>query len=151
MARRTKIWEIIKNAGYEPLEDEMIIVSYAPENLSDAIIRFLGCSNQFFVLQICRDTLVLVPFSKMTMGLKKEVALEIPFATIKEIRVEEHGLNYTIIIETDQDIIRFSTQQKELSDFRTAGLLGGMGDLEKNWHKENLDHTLQALKEIKRD
>lgn len=84
----------------------------------------------------------------MTLGLKREVAFEIPFTTIKNIQVEECGLNYTILIETDHDIIRLSAQQKELSDFRMAGLLGGMGDFEKNWHKENLDHTLEALKGI---
>ncbi len=74
MAKQKKIWEIMQDAGFEPIENEMIIVSYAPENLSDAVIRFLRCSNQFFILQICRDTLILIPFGKMTLGLKREVA-----------------------------------------------------------------------------
>ena len=47
MAKEAKVWEVIKNAGYEPIENKSIIVSYAPENLSDAIVKFLGLDNQF--------------------------------------------------------------------------------------------------------
>ena len=148
MAKQKKIWEIMQDAGFEPIENEMIIVSYAPENLSDAVIRFLRCSNQFFILQICRDTLILIPFGKMTLGLKREVAFEIPFTTIKNIQVEECGLNYTILIETDHDIIRLSAQQKEISELIMAGLLCGIGDFEKNCYKEHLDYILEALKGI---
>lgn len=71
MAKETKVWEIIKSAGYDPIENKNIIVSYAPRNLSDSIVKFLGCSNEFFVLQICKDALVLVPFGKLMMELKK--------------------------------------------------------------------------------
>lgn len=39
MAKEAKVWEVIKNAGYEPIENKSIIVSYAPENLSDAIVK----------------------------------------------------------------------------------------------------------------
>ena len=70
MAKEAKVWEVIKNAGYEPIENKSIIVSYAPENLSDAIVKFLGLDNQFFVLQICRDELVLVPFGRFSMEQK---------------------------------------------------------------------------------
>ena len=103
MAKQTKIWEIIKEAGYSPLENRNIVVSYAPVNLSESIVKFLECSNEFFVLQICADELVLVPFSKMTRVLKKEVALEIPFDTIEDIQVAASGLNYIITIRTAQD------------------------------------------------
>ena len=82
MAKETEIREIIKSAGYEPVEDRCIIVSYAPENLSDAIVKFFGVSTEFFVLQICENELVLVPFGKLDWGLKKEVTLAIPFDEI---------------------------------------------------------------------
>lgn len=150
MAKQTKIWDIIKNAGYAPIENRNIIVSYAPANISDSIVKFLGCSNEFFVLQICTDELVLVPFSKMTRGLKREVALAIPFSTIESIQVSSSALNYIITIKTENDELRLSTQQKELSDFRLAGLLANE-DIGKNWHKENLDATLEALRVLKND
>ena len=112
-------------------------------------MKFLECSNEFFVIQICADELVLVPFSKMTRVLKKEVALEIPFDTIEDIQVAASGLNYIITIRTAQDELRLSAQQKELSDLRLTGILANE-ELGKNWHKKNLDETLQALKELKK-
>lgn len=68
MAKEAKVWEIIREAGFEPIENKSIIVSYAPANLSDAIVRFLGVSTEFFALQICRDELVLVSFGSLTEG-----------------------------------------------------------------------------------
>ena len=148
MAKQTIIWEIIKDAGYEPIENRNIIVSYAPANISDSIAKFLQCSNEFFVLQICKDELVLVPFSKMTRGLKREVALAIPFNTIESIDVTPSALNYIITIKTKDNELRLSTQQKELSDFRVSSVLANE-NLGKNWHKINLDETLDALRELK--
>lgn len=148
MAKQTIIWEIIKDAGYEPIENRNIIVSYAPANISDSIAKFLQCSNEFFVLQICKDELVLVPFSKMTRGLKREVALAIPFSTIESIDVTPSALNYIITIKTKDNELRLSTQQKELSDFRVSSVLVNE-NLGKNWHKINLDETLDALRELK--
>ena len=154
MPRETNIWEIIKAAGYEPIEKRSIVVSYASSNLSDAIIKFFTEAKEFFVLQICREELVLVPYGKISWGLKKEVTMSIPFSDIQKIEVEPAGLNYHLII--DNKIVRntLSTQQKELSDFRSSGLLGYEGSKNwkrlfmRNWHKENLDATLEALKAI---
>ena len=130
-----------------------VIVSYAPANLSDAIAKFFTVSTEFFVLQICRNELVFVPYSKMSYGIKKEVTLSIPFSQIRKITVEPKGQNYFLIIETDKDDIVLSVQQKELSGFRTSGFLGSETTLKhlifpSNWHKENLDATLEALKKI---
>ncbi len=146
MAKETKVWEILKEAGYEPLENRSIIVSYAPEDLSDAIAKFLSVGTEFYVLQICREEVVLVPFGKMTWGLKKEVALSIPFAQIKGIKIEKKGLNDYLTIETQDSVIRLSTQQKGLSDLRSSSYLGGQ--FGKNWHKKNLDATLEELRKI---
>ena len=80
MATEKKVFEIIKEAGFEPIEDKGIVVKYAPENLSAKIANFF--SMEFYVLQLCRDELVLIPFSTFTLGLKKEVTLQIPYSTI---------------------------------------------------------------------
>ena len=69
MATEKKVFEIIKEAGFEPIEDKGIVVKYAPENLSAKIANFF--SMEFYVLQLCKDELVLVPFSTITAGLKK--------------------------------------------------------------------------------
>ena len=87
MASEKKVWEIIRDAGFDPLEDRGIIVKYAPENLSGKIADFF--SMEFYVLQLCREELVLVPFSTLTAGLKKEVTLQIPYADIRSVEVRE--------------------------------------------------------------
>ena len=148
MATEKKVFEIIKEAGFEPIEDKGIVVKYAPENLSAKIANFF--SMEFYVLQLCKDELVLVPFSTITAGLKKEVTLQIPYSTINSVAVTEDMLNYQIAITTDTDTIHLTAQQKELSGFRSTGMLAFYNDGLKmsNWHKENLDGTLEALKNI---
>lgn len=121
MATEKKVWEIIKSAGFEPIADKGIIVKYAPENLSAKIAQFF--SAEFYVLQLCRDEIVFIPFSTMTAALKKEVTLQIPYSAIKSVEITEDMLNYEITVTTDTDTIRLTTQQKELSDFRSAGAL----------------------------
>lgn len=158
MATEKKVADILREAGYQPLEDRAIIVTYASENLSEKITRFF--TNEFFVLQICEESIVLVPFDKLFLNLKKEVALEIPINQIHEVYVEEDMLNYRIELDTEEGRILLSAQQKELSELRSSGTLAsGMSGLSVgvlgakylkplNWHRKNLDATLQALKEI---
>lgn len=158
MANEKKVSEILREAGYEPLEERAIIVTYAAENMSEKITRFFN--NEFFVLQICQDSIVLVPFGKLFLELKKEVALQIPLESIHAVRVREDMLNYLIELYTDEGTIMLSTQQKELSEFRSSGTLavgtGGLGTgilgakslKSVNWHRKNLDATLHALKEL---
>ena len=147
MAKEAKVWEIIREAGFEPIENKSIIVSYAPANLSDAIVRFLGVSTEFFALQICRDELVLVSFGRLDWGLKKDAALVIPFSEIMDVEIKDAALNYHITIRTEKDVITLSAQQKELSALRSSGMLGG-SLTEGHGHSENLDSTLQMLQEI---
>ena len=61
-------------------------------------------------------------------------------------------LNYQIAITTGTDTIRLTAQQKELSGFRSTGMLAFYSEGLKmsNWHKENLDGTLETLKNIGR-
>lgn len=150
--------EMIKDAGYTPMEDRAIIVTYAPANLSEKITRFF--SNEFFVLQMCESSLVLLPFGRMSFMLKKNVALEIPYDSIHKVEIREDLLNYRIELDTDDGLIALSAQQKELSEFRTSGTLSvGMSGLGsgivgpkelkvENWHRSNLDATLEALKAL---
>ena len=150
--------EIIKDAGYTPMEARAIIVTYAPANLSEKITRFF--SNEFFVLQMCESSLVLLPFGRMSFMLKKNVALEIPYDSIHKVEIREDLLNYRIELDTDDGLIALSAQQKELSEFRTSGTLSvGMSGLGsgivgpkelkvENWHRSNLDATLEALKAL---
>ncbi len=150
--------EIIKDAGYTPMEDRAIIVTYAPANLSEKITHFF--SNEFFVLQMCESSLVLLPFGRMSFMLKKNVALEIPYDSIHKVEIREDLLNYRIELDTDDGLIALSAQQKELSEFRTSGTLSvGMSGLGsgivgpkelkvENWHRSNLDATLEALKAL---
>ena len=159
MATEQKVFEIIQAAGFEPLKDRGMIVKYAPGNLSEKIADFF--SMEFYVLQLCREELVLVPFSTLTAGLRKEVALEIPYSSIRSVEVTEDLLNYQIAITTDTDTIRLTTQQKELSEFRSSGTLAsgvsflntgamstGLFHKSINWHRKNLDGTLAALKSV---
>lgn len=147
MATEQKVWDIVKNAGFDPIQDKGIIVKYAPENLSAKIANFF--SMEFYVLQFCKNELVLIPFSAMST-LKKEIALQIPYPTIRSVEVTEDGLNYLLSITTDTDTFRLTAQQKELSDLRSSGALAFYSEGLKmsNWHKENLDSTLGALKAL---
>ena len=63
MATEKKVFEIIKEAGFEPIEDKGIVVKYAPENLSAKIANFF--SMEFYVLQLCKDELVPVSYTHL--------------------------------------------------------------------------------------
>lgn len=147
MAAEKKIWEIIRDAGFEPLEDCCIVVKYAPENMSARIADFF--SMEFYVLQLCREELVLIPFSQWSAGLQQEIALRIPYSEIQSVAVEPDAFNDRIVITMAGGVIRLTAQQKELSSFRTSGALAGGFDLSaSNWHSENYDRTMGRLKEL---
>ena len=92
--------------------------------------------------------------------LKKDVALEIPYNTIRKVEIKEDMLNWRIELDTDEGMIALSAQQKELSEWRHSGTLSvgmsgfgsgimGSGALKvANWHRSNLDATLEALKAL---
>ena len=44
MATERKILEILREAGFDPIEDRGIVVKYAPENLSARLAQFF-CSS----------------------------------------------------------------------------------------------------------
>ncbi len=151
MATTKRITQVLERLGFDPEEDKSIVVSYAPVNLSDRIRKLFF--NNYYSLSLCRESIVMLPFSTMWMDVKKEVALEMPYSSIYNIKVEEEGLSYRIDIklEDEDETISLMAQQGELSELR----MSGMYSLEdwtfvNNWHKNNLNETLKALKEIGR-
>lgn len=145
MANEVKkfIWE----AGYEPLENRCIIVKYAPANLSEQISAFFNA--EFYVLQMCEHEIVLLPFNTTWGNLRKDVSLVLPYEDIQSVELEDDMLNTVITIRTGSDTIRLTTQQAELSGLRSSGFYATIyaGSF-KNWHKENLDDTLEALRAL---
>ena len=149
MAREIKILENLRELGFEPIENTAILVKYDTPNLSAKIVDFFNI--EYYVLQLCQAELVLIPFSKLTGSLKKEVTLNILFKDISSIDVTATGLNYSIVINSKDGPIELVAQQKELADFRLSSSFAndtflGLGS--KNWHKENLDNTIERLKAI---
>ena len=145
MAR--EVQKFIREAGYKPLEERCIIVKYAPANLSEQITAFFNA--EFYVLQMCEHEIVLLPFNTTWGSLCKDVSLVLPYGDIQSVELEDDMLNTVITIRTGTDIIRLTTQQAALSDLRSSGVYATMfaGSF-KNWHKENLDGTLNALTEL---
>lgn len=151
MLKEKKIEDFFREAGFDAVENECILVRYAPENLSDAVVKFFW--NKWLVLQVCKDSLVFADMKAdglWALALDKEDILEIPFSEIRKIDLEEAGFNYHLTIETEQDSLRFSIQQGELSNWRSTGMITTTWGLDKNnWHKHNMDRTLAVFKELK--
>lgn len=148
MAKEQQVYDVIRSAGFDPIEDRAIIVKHAPRNLSATVASFF--SAEFYVLQMCEKELVMVPFKQLSAALKKEVALEIMYDDIKSVDVAEDGFNYKITIETKEDTVSLLAQQKELSEFRSSGVLSSESNAftTDSWHAENLDDTLKALESL---
>ena len=142
-----EVRKFVQEAGYEPLEDRCIIVKYAPANLSEQFAAFFN--SEFYVLQMCEHEIVLLPFNTTWGNLRKDVSLVLPYGDIQSVELEDAMLNTVITIRTGSDVIRLTTQQAELSDLRSSGIYASIyaGNF-KNWHKENLDDTLKALKAL---
>lgn len=145
MANEVK--KFVEELGYQPLEDRCIIIKYAPENLSEQITAFFN--SEFYVLQMCEHEIVLLPFNTTWGNLRKDISLVLPYEDIQSVELEDVTLNTVITIRTRSDTIRLTTQQAELSDLRSSGIYATIyAGFFKNWHKENLDDTLKALKAL---
>ena len=143
----TEVQKFTQAAGYKPLEDRCIIVKYAPENLSEQITAFFN--SEFYVLQMCEHEIILLPFNTTWGNLRKDVSLVLPYGDIQWVELKDDMLNTVITIRTESDTIRLTTQQAELSDLRSSGIYASIySGFFKNWHKENLDDTLAALKKL---
>ena len=154
------VTEFVKEAGFTPIPDRAIIVTYAPANMSERIVKFF--SNEFFALQMCRDSLVLTICTGVMgiVGLMMVHRTCQPYNTIRKVEIKEDMLNWRIELDTDEGQIALSAQQKELSEWRHSGTLSvgmsglgsgitGSGALKvANWHRANLDATLADLKAL---
>jgi len=141
------VQKFVQEAGYQPLEDRCIIVKYAPANLSEQFAAFFN--SEFYVLQMCEHEIVLLPFNTTWGNLRKDVSLVLPYGDIQSVELEDAMLNTVVTIRTESDTIRLTTQQAELSDLRSSGIYASIySGFFKNWHKENLDNTLKALKAL---
>ncbi|MDE6202986.1 MAG: hypothetical protein K2O16_11315 [Lachnospiraceae bacterium] len=151
MATTKRIIQVLQKMGFEPEEGKSIVVSYAPVNLSDRIRKLFW--NNYYSFSLCRESIVMLPFSSVWADVKKEVALELPYSSILGIEVEEDGLSYRIDIklEDEKEILSLMAQQGELSELRSSGIYS-LEDwtFVNNWHKNNMKETLEALKELGR-
>lgn len=85
-----------------------------------------------------------------------------PYDRIRKVDVREDMLNYRIELDTDDGLIALSAQQKSFNALRHSGTLSvGMSGFgsgvtsegitkKDNWHRANLDATLEALKALNR-
>lgn len=151
MASEEKVSQYTRQAGYQPLDDRCIIVKPAPGDLSEKIVSFFKSivHCDLCVLQMCEHELILLPFDPAWASLQEDVSLALPYGDILSVELEDDLLNTVITIRTGEDVIRLTTQQKALSDWRMSGLnatqfAGGV----KNWHKENVEGTLKALQAL---
>ena len=94
---------------------------------------------------------------------KKEIALRIPYDTLRPVKITEVSkLNYEVTFTTDTGTVRLSVQKKKWSEFRTAGTVatgysflnvGALVALTEswksiNWHRKNLDNTFSLLQKL---
>lgn len=144
------IVEKIEDMGYTPKQGRTILVKYFSESLSKQAIDFVW--SYYYVLQICEEDILLLPLSNWDSVMKQEVHRSIAFSDIENITVEPHVMNYNIRIETKDDVITLTTQQKELSGVRFSSLIALINEPSwglKNWHADNLDATLNELRALK--
>lgn len=159
MASEKNVNKIIKELGYEPKEHACIVVKYAPDDsLSSKLAQFF--TLEYYIMQLCENEIVFLPLKTIFfagMFPKKEIALRIPYDTLRSAEIAEvsNTLNYEVTFTTDTDTIRLSVMKKEWSEFRAAGtvatgnsflnvgVLGAATESWKsiNWHRQNLDNT----------
>ena len=165
MASEKNVSKIIKELGYEPKEHACIVVNYAPDDsLGSKLSHFF--TLEYYIMQLCEEKIVFVPLRVIFfagMFPKKEIALRIPYDTLRSVKITEvNKFNYEVTFTTDTDTIRLSVQKKEWSEFRSSGTVatgnsflnvGALAAASKdwksiNWHRQNLDNTFSLLQNL---
>lgn len=148
MVKQAKVIGQLTELGYKPKEKRTIVVGDFAQNLS-AQIASLFTGKEFYFLQICEDEILIVDYNPGGKIIKDKI-LVIKKADIKNIKIEESGVNDKIFINLkDGSEVKFDTQQKELSMWRTSGNITSenlWGD--KNWHSDNFDETIKELETL---
>lgn len=165
MASEKNVSKIIKELGYKPKEHACIVVKYAPDDsLCGKLSNFF--TLEYYIMQLCEEEIVFLPLRTIFfagMFPKKEIALRIPYDTLRPVKITEVSkLNYEVTFTTDTGTVRLSVQQKKWSEFRTAGTVatgysflnvGALVALTEswksiNWHRKNLDNTFSLLQNL---
>lgn len=164
MASEKNVKKIIRELGYEPKEQACIVVKYAPyDSLGSKLANFF--TLEYYIMQLCEEEIVFLPVQTIVfagMFPKKEIALRIPYDTLRSVKITEVSeFNYEVAFTTDTDTIRLSVQTKEWSEFRAAGTVatgtsflnvGPFAASEDwksiNWHRQNLDNTFSLLQNL---
>ncbi len=165
MASEKNVSKIIKELGYKPKEHACIVVNYAPDDsFGSKLSHFF--TLEYYIMQLCEEEIVFLPLRTIFfagMFPKKEIALRIPYDTLRPVKITEVSkLNYEVTFTTDTDTIRLSVQKKEWSEFRSAGTIAtgnsflNVGVLAAateswksiNWHRQNLDNTFSLLQNL---
>lgn len=115
MASQKRVLTIIQEAGYEPIEGKGIIVKYAQENLSAKIAKFF--SMEYYVLHLCKNEIVFVPFNTITAGLKSEVSLAIPYSKIQSVTLKEDFFELHYYSNNGQRCFEFNRTAKRIERF----------------------------------
>ncbi len=165
MANEKNVSKIIKKLGYKPKQHACIVVNYAPDDSFDSKL-FHFFTLEYYIMQLCEEEIVFLPIQVIFfagMYPKKEIALRIPYDTLRSVKITEVSkLNYEVTFTTDTDTIRLSVQKKEWSEFRSAGTIAtgnsflNVGVLAAateswksiNWHRQNLDNTFSLLQNL---
>ncbi len=165
MASEKNVSKIIKELGYKPKEHACIVVNYAPDDsLGSKLSHFF--TLEYYIMQLCEEEIVFLPLRTIFfagMFPKKEIALRIPYDTLRPVKITEVSkLNYEVTFTTDTGTVRLSVQKKKWSEFRTAGTVatgysflnvGALVALTEswksiNWHRKNLDNTFSLLQNL---
>lgn len=165
MASEKNVSKIIKELGYKPKEHACIVVNYAPDDsLGSKLSHFF--TLEYYIMQLCEEEIVFLPLRTIFfagMFPKKEIALRIPYDTLRPVKITEVSkLNYEVTFTTDTGTVRLSVQKKKWSEFRTAGTVatgysflnvGALVALTEswksiNWHRKNLDNTFSLLQKL---
>ena len=165
MASEKNVSKIIKELGYKPKEHACIVVNYAPDDsFGSKLSHFF--TLEYYIMQLCEEEIVFLPIQVIFfagMYPKKEIALRIPYDTLRSVKITEVSkLNYEVTFTTDTGTVRLSVQKKKWSEFRTAGTVatgysflnvGALVALTEswksiNWHRKNLDNTFSLLQKL---
>ena len=165
MANEKNVSKIIKKLGYKPKQHACIVVNYAPDDSFDSKL-FHFFTLKYYIMQLCEEEIVFLPLRTIFfagMFPKKEIALRIPYDTLRPVKITEVSkLNYEVTFTTDTGTVRLSVQKKKWSEFRTAGTVatgysflnvGALVALTEswksiNWHRKNLDNTFSLLQKL---
>lgn len=145
MSSENKVAQRLAEAGFRPIANRVIAVTYAQDNLSARVASFFP--NAFCVPQRCEERIVLPPFGRLTGFLGKKAALTLGWGAVRAVTVSEDLLNERVEVATDEGNVTLSAQQEELGDLRSPGALASDW-LGRNWRRKNLKGTLDALNKM---